>query len=558
MQKMRFVNLALALVGVVGLAGNASAITSVASDVGVDTTWCDGTNTGPIILERPIFVKSGATLTILPGCIVRGQPRTAAVTPGSTTGTPGALIVTQNGRLVANGSSASPIIMTTASIDNDNDGNPDTSGGFLAPYTGGGDTFYDDDPVNAPLAPLNAAGTSNVQLWGGVVLLGNAPTNLGSGCGVGLGRCTVEGLTIPGFNVADATYGGLFPHDDSGSMQYVSVRYAGDEIGEGNELNGISLAGVGDGTEIHHVEVFANFDDGFEWFGGTVNASYLHVAFAGDDTFDLDQGYTGVNQFLFGIMPFFKENGGGNFGSASGERAGEWDGDDFLEAGGANVQSDGSCRPFINPNMYNLTIMGPVAVGGADFTPTTPRGSATGIHMRHGYAGEMLNSVLVNIGGKGISIDTDTGEACAGTGTWDTIDNVATCAVSVLASTLDGSAALGTAENDVLACGDADVRTVLPGGANVVNSGSFPGLENEDTSFNPQGDPAAGATKGKLIPSLKSQKIDPRVGFGLVGTAGGVTPPAPLAPATYRGAFDPANPTLWTDDWTTLSKGGLL
>jgi hypothetical protein len=554
MQKMLLTSLALAL-GVL-VAGSASALTQVAADVTTDTTWCDGVNTSPIILEQPIFVKSGATLTILPGCIIRGQPRTAAVTPGSTTGTPGALIVTQNGKIIANGSVNLPIIMTTAAVDNNNDGLPDDvspSDGFFDAWTSG-DLFLDDTPTTEPLAPLNTAGTSNVSLWGGAVVLGNAPTNLGSGCGVGLGRCTIEGLTVPGFNVADATYGGLFPHDNSGSMQFISIRHAGDEIGAANELNGISLGGVGDGTVFENIEVYVNFDDGIEWFGGTVNGKNLHVAFAGDDTFDLDQGYTGVNQFLFGIMPFFNENGGGAFGAASGERAGEWDGDDFTEAGGVNVQSDGSCRPFSNPNMYNMTIIGSTLQTPRDFTPASAAGSKTGVHMRNGFAGELLNSVVVNIGGKGISIDTGVGDGCPG---FDTVDNVATCSAQVLASTFEESGALAVADNDALACGDADPRTVLPLGANVVNNGSFPGLENEDSSFDPTG-AGAGPQEGKLISTLKSQKIDPRVGFGLIGTAGGVTPPPPLAPATYRGAFDPSDPTLWTDGWTVLSLAGLL
>ena len=94
-------------------------------------------------------------------------------------------------------------------------------------------------------------------------------------------------------------------------MRFVSIRHAGDEIGNSNELNGLTLGGVGSGTTIENVEVYVNFDDGIEWFGGTVNGKNLHVAFVGDDTFDLDEGYTGVNQFLFGVMPFFNENDGG-------------------------------------------------------------------------------------------------------------------------------------------------------------------------------------------------------------------------------------------------------
>jgi hypothetical protein len=97
-KRTTLVAVALALAG---LAGGASAQTVVNADVTVNTTWCSGGNPSPIILQRPIFVKDGATLTILPGCIVRGQPRTGPVVPGSTVGSPGALIVPATGRLVA-------------------------------------------------------------------------------------------------------------------------------------------------------------------------------------------------------------------------------------------------------------------------------------------------------------------------------------------------------------------------------------------------------------------------------------------------------------------------
>ena len=172
----------------VGIAGSAGAQTFVSADVTANTTWGGGANPSPIILQNPIFVKNGATLTILPGTIVRGQPRTAAVLAGSTVGTPGAVIVTQAGRIVANGSPASPVIFTTAATDNDNNGVADDadSNGFRDEYEVG-DTFLDDTPTTAPLAPLNKAGKSNVSLWGGLVVLGSAPTNNAAKGGVGYG-----------------------------------------------------------------------------------------------------------------------------------------------------------------------------------------------------------------------------------------------------------------------------------------------------------------------------------------------------------------------------------
>ena len=236
-------------------------------------------------------------------------------------------------------------------------------------------TFHDDAPRTAPLAPLTKSivpdpglgpdgrngttddqgGDANVALWGGVILNGHAPANTAGANTSAVddaGFDLVEGLTVPGFPEAWAVYGGIQPHDSSGVFRYVSIRHTGDEIGVSNELNGLTLAGVGDGTEIDHVETYTVFDDGFEWFGGTVNTSYLSVAFAGDDGYDTDQGYTGTTQFGVFIGPHFNERDcvgaacaavacpggvvtdpacnpdGGSFGTESGDQIAENDGED--------------------------------------------------------------------------------------------------------------------------------------------------------------------------------------------------------------------------------------
>jgi len=609
----------LALAGLAGGAG-ASPCTLVAADVTADTTW------GPadVCLSLPIFVKDGATLTILPGTVVRGQPRTAAVLPGSTVGTPGALIVTQTGRLVANGDPFNPIIFTTAAIDNDNNGVADGKGvlcGTCATaWSSSADTFLDDTPKTMPLAPLDLAGTQNVSLWGGVVLLGNAPTNLDDGCGLDLkGQCTIEGLTIPGFATEDATYGGLIAHDSSGSLQYVSVRHGGDEIASSNELNGVSLGGVGDGTIFRNIEVYANWDDGIEWFGGTVNGTNLVTVFVGDDNFDLDQGYTGVNQFMFGVMPFFNQNAGSSFGYLSGDKAGEWDGDDLLEVGGVCQLADGTCRPLSNPNMFNITILGSSPDAPRDFTVSSAASANRGIQMRNGFAGEMLNSIIVNTG-TAQPFDIDTGEpaasctaagipfacctgpgtgpactgpegcpgpaplctgsgtpfaCCTGVGTtdgtcpgYDVYDNVQACRAQVVASTFDDGAALDAIEEDALTCGNSDPRVtcnvITDPGCNICDTAAdvtcfragFPGLVKEDQTFNPTGN-ASGKLDNCTVPgSMKTVAINPRPRPGIVGVGGGVTGPDGVS--TFRGAFSRTAPTLWTTEWTVLNIACLM
>jgi hypothetical protein len=569
MQKRLTTLLGLALAG---LATTASAQTACPTgtpniivptgDITANTTW-----SGHVLLQGPVFVKNGAILTILPGTVVRGQPRSAAVAAGSTVGTPGTLIVTQNGRIIADGNASSPIIFTTAATDNDDNGIADDAdaSGFDDPWDPG-DLFLDDACTTAPLAPLDKAGNSNVALWGGVVILGSAPTNLAEKAGQGFGRATVEGLTVPGFPAADATYGGVLPHDNSGIIRFVSIRHAGDEIGNSNELNGLTLGGVGDGTTVENVEVYANFDDGIEWFGGTVNGKNLAVFYVGDDSFDVDEGYTGVNQYLVTFMSFFKENDGGNFGSASGDKAGEFDGDNFrpdntLQNNNVttrinilNTAVDSTPWPLSSFAFYNVTVIGSTPDGPQDFVPVVATGTKRGLQFRNGAAGDVFNSIIVNTGAEtGIEIDSGTG----GSPGFNAVDNANAGLINVVCTTMDDGAALGTDETTVINNGNA--LSVLLGGnattsANAVNPATFD-LVNDDTTFNPTGNAA-----GKLVASLKSAPINPRTVQGLGRPNAGCAPPRGTgldSSATFRGAFSFSNP-LWTNGWTTLSQAGLL
>ena len=128
---------------------------------------------------------------------------------------------------------------------------------------------------------------TNVGLWGGVIILGYAPCSLSG---------DVEEAQIEGIPADDTfgLYGGTDAADNSGVLNYVSIRHGGTLIGEGNEINGLTLGGVGSGTQISNVEVVANVDDGIEFFGGTVNASNLVVWAQGDDGLDIDQAYSGT------------------------------------------------------------------------------------------------------------------------------------------------------------------------------------------------------------------------------------------------------------------------
>merc|ERR1712167_244147 len=127
------------------------------------------------------------------------------------------------------------------------------------------------------------------ESWGGVILLGKAPVK-GS-------PASIEGLVGDQFK-----YGGGDVGDSSGTLKYVRVWGGGERMGADNEINGITFGGVGSGTSVEYCEVALKTDDGFEFFGGTVNAKYLSSIYGGDDAFDTDKQYQGKMQFLFAMI----------------------------------------------------------------------------------------------------------------------------------------------------------------------------------------------------------------------------------------------------------------
>jgi len=143
---------------------------------------------------------------------------------------------------------------------------------------------------------------------------GNAPCSFSGD----ITEAQIEGIP------ADDTfglYGGSDAADNSGVLQYVSIRHGGALIGEGNEINGLTLGGVGTGTVINNIEVVANVDDGIEFFGGTVNASNLLVWAQGDDALDIDQAYSGVINNAVVVLGDFSDHAfeiDGPEGSAAG------------------------------------------------------------------------------------------------------------------------------------------------------------------------------------------------------------------------------------------------
>lgn len=220
-----------------GGGGGAAPSGDVTADITVDTTWKKDT---VYTLKTLIYVTNGATLTIEPGTVVQGD-RTSA------------LVVARDGKLVAAGTAAEPIVFTSST-------------------------------------PAGQRGGPQGD-WGGLVLNGRASINITGG------ENNAEGLADEPRN----KYGGGTSPDDSwncGTLKYVRVEFAGRALTADNELNGITLNACGSGTTVDFVQVHRGVDDGIELFGGTVNLKHVVVTGSDDDGLDWDQGWTGKAQFV--------------------------------------------------------------------------------------------------------------------------------------------------------------------------------------------------------------------------------------------------------------------
>ena len=255
-------------------------------------------------LTGKIQVNSGATLTIPAGTVIQGTGGTSAY-----------IAIAQGGKLNVNGTAAKPVVMTSGLT------------------------------------------TKKAGDWGGLVICGKAPINRISG-----GASTAQS------EVADLSYGGTVSNDNSGSITYLRIEYAGAAFNSEKEFNGLSLFGVGSGTTISYVEFYQGADDGVEFFGGTVNTSNLISIGNEDDQFDWTEGWSGTNTNWYGKLDFGK----GNRGIEA----------DNFELGYANT-------PIANPSITNLTLVGP---GSAPTSGTWLENDA--MKLRRGTKGIFTNLVL--------------------------------------------------------------------------------------------------------------------------------------------------------------------
>lgn len=289
------------------------------------------------ILHNYYRITSGHTITIEAGTEIHGTGGT----------TPGTLVIERGADIIADGTTTCPIVFTS------------------------------NETIPAP------------GDWGGLVILGNAPVNVSAAGGAtpsgtnGLG--IIEGLPTPNNT---GYYGGSDAADNSGILRYVRIEYAGNTIGTDNELNGLTLGGVGSGTTLSYVQVSFGEDDGFEFFGGTVNGDHLIANRNGDDDFDTDQGYSGSLQF--GVVV---RDPDATYLSTLPLNGSETNGDD-----GDAYQSRSN---FTRAQLSNFTIVGPYQ---NDCSSSISANYVAGINWRDGSMEDLYNSVILGFP-EGIEIE---------------------------------------------------------------------------------------------------------------------------------------------------------
>ena len=398
------------------------------------------------ILANMVFVNSGQSLTIEAGTVIKGKPGQGE--------NASALIITRGASILAEGTAQKPIIFTAEA-----------------------------DDLNGNIARTDRG------LWGGVIILGSARLNT-----------TPNKMNIEGIPTTEprGEYGGNNDTDNSGIFRYVSIRHGGTNIGADNEINGLTMGGVGSGTTIDHIEVFANNDDGYEWFGGTVNTKYLISAYCKDDAFDWDQGFTGKGQFWLAVQD-----------PNAGDRMGELDGADDPEDG----------TPFGGGQVYNATFIG--------------RGAGAGekvMTFRANGGGEFYNGIFVNQA-KGIDIELK--ETLDFASSWKRFK--------------DGQLKI---ENNIFYdVADATLEGIFKVNAkDGVNDVDATQAQNEWIAYIATAKNTTDINPGLTYPASGTLKVIPtgNVSYNLASY-----PTNFYSNVNFKGAFDP-NESNWAADWTLL------
>jgi len=490
------------------LAGNAQAQTEVfvSSDISTSTTW---TANNTYNLQGQIFVLPGASLTIEPGTVVASDPG-------------GSLAITKGGQIFAQGTKNSPIIMTSKADQ--------------ATWTGG------DSKTGTWREAANE--------WGNLTIMGNGYISENATVGNSAAPSSsnvgaMEGLIASFPGDTKVLYGGGNDDDDSGSISFLSIRYGGKVVGLNNELNGLSLGGVGRATNIDHIEIMNNVDDGIEIWGGTVNLKYVSIWNVGDDSFDIDQGWRGKAQFGLIVQGYSL-----NASQGSGV------GDNCIETDGAE---DSDWQPVTTAVLYNFTVIGQPVDG--------DQGTAWRDNARVQYR----NCVFTDIGDAVVKFDNVDGDGANGYGfngtlswasTWTTpfnnysAVNAPAIPADFYKSQTDGN--LAEITDSVFfrnQGGSAYTEANAVGVFNAANNNvQIAGILDADSPLKMVGRGALVTRGGKLMVPVIN--LDPRPANAAMVSLGMAPNDGFFSEAAFRGAFDPACPD-WIYGWTASEAFGL-
>lgn len=463
------------------------------------------------LMKGQVFVPTGVTLTIPAGTIIKAEKASKAT-----------LVVKPGGKLVANGTLAAPVVFTS----NQNVGERDR-----------GD-------------------------WGGIVMLGNAYVNQGTDAA---SRPSIEGISPTVQYGTPGTDNTVNESENNGTLTYVRIEYGGIELSPNNETNSLTLGAIGRGTTIDHVQASFGGDDGFEWFGGTVDAKHLISFGMWDDDFDTDFGWRGRVQYGLVVRygPYADQSGSNAFESDTQAGTG-------IISGKCDAANTFGCTQGV---FSNITVLGPrdynSGLGGAGTSTRTVSASyQQAMHIRRQSMLSIFNSVFAGF---------PTGFKLDETGTVDHLNaNRSRLAYNVLMSPTTN--VLGTTTTST---GVAFTTNTSAGDATFMQTYW---TANNNTLVNP-----TGAAPWSIVPGTPANSIDPYTTTGLNGTlfwAGGSTvtnvngrgineyPAAPdfilggggsfltgadytdtrltsffTTTGTYKGAF---GATDWTDTWTNF------
>jgi hypothetical protein len=429
----------------------------VSANITTNTTW---TSDNVYVLRAYVRVMNGATLTIQPGTKILGADNSA-------------LFIMRGAQIDAQGTSAQPIVFTSA----------------------------------------RPAGSRQPGDWAGLVIIGNAQINRASPTDLeGTGAGTGGTINYAGGSVND---------DNSGTLRYVRVEFAGEEISAGNELNSFTFAAVGSGTTLEYLQSMSGLDDSFEWFGGTVDAKHLVSYESGDDHFDMSEGFSGRLQNLIALQTRILTPRPGSGGVSSDPQGIENDG-----CNGASCLNGEDSQPYTIPLVANFTLVGT----GPGVVPNATSG--IGMVLRRGTGGYYVNGHISRWPNGAISM-RNSGPALVAT---ETRLNAGDLLLRNILTT-DGAAVFETGTN----------RLTVDLAANALELADATTTASSFTAFTAAPTSAAdldwspAAATAQLTGGLETFT-------GAIATKAGTF----VAGTVYRGAANPSGPKWWAG-WTVYA-----